>query len=413
MKRILVVEDEWIIAMNLKEMLESLGYEVISLVHTGEEAVRVSEAEHPNIVLMDILLRGKMDGIEAADYLYSILDVPVVYLTSFTDEKTLERAKESEPFGYILKPFEKRELHIVIEMALYKHEMDKRLKEKTKQLEELNRNLETRVKEEIEKGRKKDRMIIQQSKLMAMGEMMVAIAHQWRQPLNVIGLLVQDLEDAYNFGEVDKQYIKDMTTESMAQLAFMSKTISDFTNFFKPVNEKVLFDVKVAIEEVITLVHTRLDSSQIILDCEFKRPAGDYSDGDYPTSVLQDAPHAQIMVKGYPDAFKQVILIIINNARDSILRKRQYELFSSNRKGLIRIIIEDQAGNVVIRVKDNGVGIAEDICERIFEPYFTTKESGIGIGLYMSKIIIENHMSGKLYTENADDGAIFCIELVI
>ncbi|MCK4718397.1 MAG: PAS domain S-box protein [Thermoplasmata archaeon] len=127
-KDILVVEDESIIAADIKACLKKLGYGVVGPVSMGEEAIKIAEEKKPALVLMDIRLKGKMDGIEAAEAIRP-LDIPVVYLTSHSDEGTLERAKITEPFGYILKPYEKRELHTNIEMALYKHRSEGRLRE--------------------------------------------------------------------------------------------------------------------------------------------------------------------------------------------------------------------------------------------------------------------------------------------
>jgi PAS domain S-box-containing protein len=132
--KILVVEDEAIIATSLQKQLENYGYIVPSVEATGEEAIKKVSEDGIDLVLMDIVLLGEMDGIEAADQIRSRFDVPVIYLTAYADETILERAKITEPFGYIIKPFEDRELHSAIQMALYKHNMEKRLREKEKWL---------------------------------------------------------------------------------------------------------------------------------------------------------------------------------------------------------------------------------------------------------------------------------------
>jgi PAS domain S-box-containing protein len=126
---ILVVEDESIVAFDIKHSLTSLGYAVVAIVSSGEEAVQMVTETRPDLVLVDIKLKGAMDGVEAAEQIRALSDVPVVYLTGYADEATLQRAKVTEPFGFVLKPFEPIELHTAIEMALYKHEMERRLKE--------------------------------------------------------------------------------------------------------------------------------------------------------------------------------------------------------------------------------------------------------------------------------------------
>ena len=125
--RILVVEDEWLVSQGIKETLQDLGYEVAGPVASGEEALELAQTERPDLVLMDILLKGGMDGIEAAECLRRRFDLPVIFLTAYADSQTLGRAKVTEPFGYLLKPFENRELHSAIEIALYKFQAEKRL----------------------------------------------------------------------------------------------------------------------------------------------------------------------------------------------------------------------------------------------------------------------------------------------
>lgn len=132
--KILVVEDESIVAMDIKHRLESMGYTVPGITSSGEEAVEKAAETNPDLVLMDIVLKGEIDGIEAAQQIKDSLDIPVVYLTAYSDDKTLKRAKITGPFGYIIKPFEDRELHSAIEVALYKHKMESKLKENEKWL---------------------------------------------------------------------------------------------------------------------------------------------------------------------------------------------------------------------------------------------------------------------------------------
>lgn len=127
--RIMIVEDENIVALDVKIRLERLGYAVPAIASSGEEAIAKALETRPDLVLMDIRLRGEMDGVEAAAQIRTRFEIPIVYLTAFADEETLRRAKVTEPYGYVLKPFEERELHAIIEMALYRHEMARKLRE--------------------------------------------------------------------------------------------------------------------------------------------------------------------------------------------------------------------------------------------------------------------------------------------
>jgi PAS domain S-box-containing protein len=133
-KQILVVEDEITIAENIQIILEGMGYTVPVIVSSGEEAIKKVKENNPDLILMDIVLYGNMNGIEAAEQIRSYFDIPIVYLTGFADERTLEKAKITEPFGYLIKPFKERELQITIEIALYKHKMEKRLRESNRWL---------------------------------------------------------------------------------------------------------------------------------------------------------------------------------------------------------------------------------------------------------------------------------------
>ncbi len=137
-KQILVVEDEIIIAEGLQRKLRTMGYDVPVIVSSGEETIKIIKENNPDLVLMDIVIHGEMDGIETAEKIHSLFDIPVVYLTAYADEKTLERARITEPFGYLIKPFKERELQITIEIALYKHEMEQRLKQSERSLREKN-----------------------------------------------------------------------------------------------------------------------------------------------------------------------------------------------------------------------------------------------------------------------------------
>jgi two-component system, response regulator PdtaR len=127
--RILVVEDEAIVAMGIKQKVEDLGHEVVDIAYTGEDAVAIALETEPDLILMDIVLKGNMDGIEAATKIRNQLDIPVIYLTAYSDEEVLERARMTEPYGYIIKPFKKSELNANIEMALYKHSEDQKKSE--------------------------------------------------------------------------------------------------------------------------------------------------------------------------------------------------------------------------------------------------------------------------------------------
>jgi signal transduction histidine kinase len=232
----------------------------------------------------------------------------------------------------------------------------------------------------VAQNRKKDKLLQEQAKLAAMGEMIGAIAHQWRQPLNALNINIQNLDDDYAEDLIDAKFIDEYIETQTHIIQFMSQTIDDFQNFFKINKTKTNFSIKNAIEKTISIQSAQLKNNSISIQI-----------------VGED-----FLIKTYESEFKQVILNLISNAKDAILT-------NTIESGTIIIDIKDKT----ITISDNGGGIPEDILDRVFEPYFTTKEQGggTGIGLYMSKMIIERSMHGTLQAYNSKDGANFVISL--
>ena len=235
------------------------------------------------------------------------------------------------------------------------------------------------------KTKEAEAQLVQSSKLASMGEMMSSIAHQWRQPLNTLHLNIEMLEDYYEADKVDELFIEKFIEKNTATIQFLSQTISDFSNFFRVDKSKSHFKVKQNILEIISIVKIQLTNHNISYTIE-----GD----DYEYF-------------GLGNEFKQVILNLINNAKDAIIMSKIDD-------GVIDIKIIKEDDTISITVEDNGGGVDEKIIDRIFEPYFTTKDEGqgVGLGLYISKMIIEENMDGRLSVENSSRGAIFEIKLI-
>jgi len=264
-------------------------------------------------------------------------------------------------------------------------ELEKRVNQRTKELEEVNKNLDQKVKEEVLKRSNQEQLLIQQSRFAAMGEMIGNIAHQWRQPLNALGLLLQNIENAYEMDILDEKYIKRSVQKGMMLTNNMSKTIDDFRDFFKPNKKVEVFKITDAINSTYEIIGASFSNHMIKFEEEFE--------GDF-------------CIKGFSSEFSQVLLNILNNSKD--------ELILNNIKDkIIKIYIKSENKNVLIQIEDNAGGIPKEIINKIFDPYFTTKEEGkgTGIGLYMSKTIIEHNMNGQLSVKNGKDGAVFCIKL--
>jgi PAS domain S-box-containing protein len=237
----------------------------------------------------------------------------------------------------------------------------------------------------VEDLREKERLLIQQSRQAAMGEMIGNIAHQWRQPLNTLGLMVQELSMCYEVGQFSQEYLDNTVQGVMQLVSHMSQTIDDFRNFFRPEKEKTKFRVRQAVQNVISIVSASLKEHRIEVE-------------------VSSSGNPQI--QGYPNEYSQVLLNIMLNARDAF-NERGIE------KRRIEVRFAEEDGRAVVTIADNAGGIPEEILDRIFDPYFTTKgpDKGTGVGLYMSKSIIEKNMNGRLTARNRENGAQFRIEV--
>ncbi len=256
------------------------------------------------------------------------------------------------------------------------------------QMEQITNDLEHRVENEIAKRREKEQLLIHQSRLAAMGEMIENIAHQWRQPLNVIGIAVADISMKSTLGILHDEEIENNTAIVNRNLSFMSNTIDDFRNFFNTDKESVFFQPIEPIEEIFALLGEQLRHARI----------------SYSIHKGSDTH-----LFGVINEFKQVILNLINNAQDAI---KSTEPKSG---GKIDVTLRRDTDSLYIDISDNGGGVPDTIMGRIFEPYFTTKlhNKGTGIGLYMSKVIVEQHFDGSLSVQNTEEGAIFTLKMAL
>lgn len=265
--------------------------------------------------------------------------------------------------------------------------LEKRVQEQTKALVELNQTLEERVKEEVEKNREKDRFLFQQSRLASMGEMIANIAHQWRQPLSELTITLYQMKKVYTKQDNNKdEAFEQSYTHAKKIISKMSETIEDFRNFFSPERQSDLFTLSSVAQEAIDIMHGTLERNGVYIDLCIKN---------------------DVKIQGYFNEFSQVLINLMNNSIDAFS-------LSKLKKKLIYIEIDtSMQGDAIIRICDNAGGIEAGILDKIFEPYFTTKHasSGTGLGLYMSKMIVNNSMKGLIIAENKNNGACFTITI--
>lgn len=236
------------------------------------------------------------------------------------------------------------------------------------------------------KNAKNQEFLIQQSKLAEIGEIISSIAHQWKEPLIEISTLVQEYIFSHKrTKDEDEKYVKNI----MSQIYYMTDTINDFQNFIKPSTQKTSFNIKDAIVKMMNIIEHNMKYNYIDININ-----------------IEDK--TKLIISGYHNELMQSLLNIVNNAKDSILKKRESD---KKFKGKIDLNISNYLNYAQIEISDNGGGIDEKDMKKIFDPYYTTKNKGHGIGLYMTKVIIEDKMGGSISVINKTNGANFIIRL--
>jgi two-component system, sensor histidine kinase len=378
-KKIMVVEDEAIVALDIQSKLEGKGYEVPAVVSTGEEAVQKAEETRPDMVLMDIQLEGEMDGVEAAALIRSQFEIPVVYLTAFSDEKTLQRAKISEPFGYLLKPFEERKLHTTIEITLYKHQIEKEKAHLEAQLHQAH-------------------------KMEAIGRLTAGLAFNFTNMLQGIqgnlDLAIMDAPDSIkpflDSADFDAQRAAQLVRQLML---FYQEESGD--------KEAVqLADLAAEVIDTCRQVFARKYARKIGID-------------------LQCAPDLPPL-QGDPSQLRQCITGLCTHAGDAIAE------LPANDARLPRIAIsvesvhfsdavpsatatEARGEHISVRITDNGVGMDAETQQHIFEPFLTTQDPkrATGLGLAMVYAIIREHHGWIECESQPESGSSFSVFLSV
>ena len=255
----------------------------------------------------------------------------------------------------------------------------------SEQLKELNEELEVRIEEEIKKSREKDKQMLKQSKLAQMGEMISMIAHQWRQPLSAISSTGVSMLLKAKLNKLDKKLTMELAQNVIDYSQHLSNTIDDFREFFKQNKEKRETSCDEVVISTLHIVEESIKNKNI--------------------KIVKELNSSQTF-NTYPNELKQVVLNLIKNAEDILLDKKIED-------GYINIRTYEKDGCLNIIVEDNAGGVPEDIIDKIFDPYFSTKtkKDGTGLGLYMSKIIIEEHCKGKIEVKNGKNGAVFKISI--
>lgn len=248
------------------------------------------------------------------------------------------------------------------------------------------------IMDDISERVQQKQFLIQQSKLAEMGDMIAAIAHQWNEPLVELSAQVQDIQTAAMLNELQEVNIEEFVNDSMVQIKYMSQTLSDFRNFLKPSTKKTLFSIKKSFDGIFEIIGKQIFYCNIQLHINYEKENEDF------------------LIYGFENEFKQVLLNLINNAKNKIIQRNEHKSHETT-IGNITINIYQSSQFNKIEIIDDAGKIDEDIIGLIFNPYFTTKKEGTGLGLYMAKVIIEDKMQGLISVQNRQDNVVFTIKL--
>lgn len=252
------------------------------------------------------------------------------------------------------------------------------------ELKKMNTSLEHSIVKEVEENRQKDKHMLEQSRLAQMGEMLSMIAHQWRQPLSAIAASTSSMSVRLQLEESKQDFLFDSIKNINDYTQYLSTTINDFRDFFKPNKEKIATSLNEVVLGSLHIIGNALQSQNIIIE-----------------TYLDD----KIVFQSYPNELRQVVLNLLKNAQDVFLEKDMKEP-----KIIIKTINTED--HLILEISDNAGGIPDTTLPHVFDPYFTTKEKeGTGLGLYMSKLIIDDHCKGNLSVDNKNKGACFCLKL--
>jgi DNA-binding response OmpR family regulator len=373
---ILVIDDSRVICNQISTIIEPRNYKVITSLNAKDGMIKLLNDDY-KLIILDMELPD-IHGLKVLEMIRrnkKFLELPIIVLSGTSNAEIIRDSLKNGASDFFKKPF-------VFEELILKVDLWTDYSNKANELQYLNQHLKSVVAKEVQQNQEKDKMMFQQSRLAQMGEMIAMIAHQWRQPLNNLSLLNQLLVTKYKQNKLDDKTVNHFQTSSSKQIEMMSNTIDDFRNFFKTNKNTMTTNLKTIYEKVVTIVGESIKQTKINLITDIKDDIED--------------------INTYESEMMQVVLNIIKNAQDVLLEKK-----ISN--PTIKVYISQKT----CRISDNAGGIPDVIIDQIFDPYFSTKtnKDGTGLGLYMSKTIVEQHCNGKLSVRNDQDGAVFTIKL--
>lgn len=372
-QKILIVEDESIVAKDLELTLDHLGYEIVGNCDNGEDAYKVALEKKPDLILMDIFIKGQIDGIETASRIKNELNVPIVYLTAFSDENTLKRAKETKPHGYLTKPFDEKDLYITIEMVLNKSKLEHELEmEKQKTLV-----LEQKAREFAEQENKNKDLILS------------TLSHELRTPLANIMAWAEILQTKQT-SETLEQGLKIIERNAKAQ----SMLVNDLLD----VSSMILGKMKINKEKMSCYEVLEISLSSI------KPLAQDKSIQIHTIFLAKDD-----IISGDPLRIQQILWNLLQNALKFTPKNGEIRVTVHNKKSM-----GDGKPSIIIEIKDTGQGIAPNMLDKIFERFYQasgTQKGGLGLGLSIVRELVHLHDGSiRAKSDGLGTGSTFIVE---
>lgn len=370
-QKVLIVDDNTTNIKFIADTLKDIDYISIVFATNGVKAIEISKTQDIDLILMDINM-PELDGFETVKQINS--NTPIIYVTALDDKESILKAFENKGVDYITKPFYPQELISRVSTHL--------------RLAKLNKDLELEVSKQIEKNRQKEKILMNQSKLVSMGEMVDAIAHQWKQPINLINLRVDILSQTFKNGNVDQDYMDKFKEKISININHMMATLNEFSTFFRPNEDTEVFDVKDMIEKVLVLIKDDFLNNKIKIK-------------------INEIENFSLL--GVENEFKHLILNLLNNAKDAF---NDNDIPFNQREIEINILTKDKKN--CIEVCDNAGGVPKNIIDNIFNANISSKDKdkGSGIGLYLSSQIAQKY-NGILKVKNLEKGAKFTYEQYI
>lgn len=331
---------------------------------SAQDALPILMKNNVDLILSDIQM-PEIDGFQFAEYIKGVektKDIPIIFITGIYDkDEYKKRGYDLGAIEYISKPIDDSLLTSKLKVYIDLFETNRQTKEQMS---------------------KQNEIMIHQSKMATMGEMIGVISHQLKQPLNILSLYCNDVKESHKYNEIDDEFVEKFQADTQEQIDFMTNTIDGFREFFNPKKLKTVFTLKDMFGKTFKLLDRQMANNNITIN----------------TNIGNEN------VYGVESELEQVFLNLITNSKDAFIERA-----IEDRQIFITTLQKDNY--TIVMFEDNAGGIKEEDIQKIFDPYFTTKEHGTGTGLYMVKLVIQNSFSGKLKIQNSQKGLKYIIVL--